>query len=351
MQRRFPVVAVESSAASVDELCELLFEWGASGVEQRDADTHPAGLPRLPLEPGAGDELPELRVDFGEVETAGGQLRSLSGRAQAARPVLPGPESGVTLLACFETDWQAEQARAMVAQRYPELPCRLVELRGDEWRHRFRRALAPFRLTSTITVVPPWASPPKQRRDGERFLCLDPGRAFGTGLHATTALCAAILEDRAAELSGREVLDVGTGSGVLGLAALLLGAASVVAIDNDADAVSAARANVELNGLARRMTTETTAVDELTLSFPWVLANIEARILGALAPALIARICPGGSLVLSGILEPQRDELLTSFYTCAAEQGCPLDLVHTRGRVVDRDAWLALVLRRNPSEP
>ena len=121
---------------------------------------------------------------------------------------------------------------------------------GDAWRDEWKKHFVPFRLTPRITVRPPWEA--YQPRDAsEIVLDLEPGRAFGTGLHATTALVARALEARATELSGIELLDVGTGSGILALVALALGAARVRAIDIDPDAAEVTLENATAQWVAR----------------------------------------------------------------------------------------------------
>src|SRR5262249_19130010 len=154
---------------------------------------------------------------------------------------------------------------------------------------------------------------------------LDPGMAFGTGLHPTTRNCLLALED--ALRPGDVVLDVGTGSGILSLAALQLGAASVLALDVGAVAVEAAHANAPINGVDDRMETRLATLEgaagepffplppdvavlapERLGTYDLVLANIIARVIGQLAPALVRATRPGGTLIASGIIEERRGE-------------------------------------------
>ncbi|MBW2524648.1 MAG: 50S ribosomal protein L11 methyltransferase [Deltaproteobacteria bacterium] len=368
MVPRFPVIAVEIGADDVDEVCALLFEAGASGIEVRDDDTHPEGIPRLVLSSEAGRGEPSgtagaagaaagtraadgvLQVSFSEVETSAGQLRSLESRVRAAAAAVAEDPSGgnarSVVLASFEHRREAEQASRAVAAAMPVARCRLVVLQGDEWRDRFRDAFQPFRLTDSLTVTPPWIEPPGDRSARERSLVIDPGRAFGTGLHATTALVAQLLEEHAARLAHCELLDVGTGSGILSLCALRLGAARATAVDTDPEAVAAARANAEHNGLSERLAVSTTPLGRVEGRFPWVVANIEQRVLEQLAGDLGARVTPRGRLVLSGVLEPQVDSLLHVFGARGAARSAPFVLRETRRRTVDRDTWVALLLER-----
>ncbi|WP_437503033.1 50S ribosomal protein L11 methyltransferase [Sorangium sp. So ce1099] len=279
MEPRYPFVAVDVPEPEAEELAAALFELGATGVEQRDEQT-----------------------------------------------LVRGAQSGqVTLVASFDDHDEANAAIAALAELDPPLTARLEEVVGDAWRDAWKEHFAPFPLTPTITVVPPWVEYAPQR-EGERVLLLEPGRAFGTGLHATTALVAELLDEHAAELRGSEVLDVGTGSGILSLVALLLGAARAVAIDNDDDVIEVVVENAARNGLEGRVAASAGVVESVTRQFPWVVANIEARVLRPIAPELARVLAPGGWLILSGILESEREELV-ALYTSLAR---PLAHVATR---------------------
>src|SRR5262249_31138907 len=156
---------------------------------------------------------------------------------------------------------------------------------------------------------PPWV-PYASTRTDEQVLELEPGRAFGTGLHATTALVAQALDARAATLAGAEVLDVGCGSGILAFVALLLGAARAVAIDIDPDVVAVVRENAARNALTDRVDVACLPIEQITRTFPIVLANIEARVLGPMAPELARVLAPRGTLVLSGVLAAEHDAIV-----------------------------------------
>jgi ribosomal protein L11 methyltransferase len=142
-------------------------------------------------------------------------------------------------------------------------------------------------------------------------IVLDPGMAFGTGTHPTTSLCLAALSDLLAARPGARVLDVGTGSGLLAIAARKLGAGVVAGNDNDPVAVQVARENAALNGVALELNERD--VGEQHGPFELVLANILANTLVALAPALAAQLAPGGVVLLSGILTPQEEEVRAAY--------------------------------------
>lgn len=355
MTPRFPFVAVTVAADQADELVAQLFELGASGVEQRDEQTHPE--PDRGLALGAPPEGEDARwrplaIRWRDDDAPGGPLPP---RAQQPASPWPGPgqpaeppvSGAVTLVASFASRAQAEQAARELCATAPSLRPELGEVVGDEWRERYKKAFAPFLLTPTLRIVPPWLPAPAPSVAGERLLWLDPGRAFGTGLHPTTALVAQLLHERAAELRGAELLDVGTGSGILALGALLLGARRAVGIDDDVDALEVARSNAEHNQLSDRFDVWATPLHELKGSFAWVVANIELRVLQTLATDLAAHVAPHGLLVLSGLLAPQHETLLAHLRATVAR---PFARLATAERSTGDDRWVAMVLRADAAE-
>lgn len=173
-----------------------------------------------------------------------------------------------------------------------------------DWVREAQAQFAPIRIRDDFWIVPSWCPPP--RRDAINVV-LDPGLAFGTGSHPTTWLCLEWLA--AQDMRGLSLLDYGCGSGILAIAAARFGAAPVDAVDIDADAVAAARANALANGVQISAGTPDIAKGQ----YHAVLANILAIPLKMLAPLLCSHVAPGGSLVLAGILERQIDELKTAY--------------------------------------
>lgn len=174
----------------------------------------------------------------------------------------------------------------------------------EEWRDAWKRYFRTVRLTRQIVVVPSWDT--HQPAPDDRVIHLDPGQAFGTGAHASTRLVLELLQelaDRGARPA--RVLDVGTGSGILALAAAALWPASeVVAIDTDPVAVGVARENAAHNR-AERVRCSTDDLAALDGVYDLVLANIQADVLAQLSGELSSRVAPGGHLVLSGLLSEQ----------------------------------------------
>jgi ribosomal protein L11 methyltransferase len=272
-------VAFDVAEDEAEDRGAEMFELGATGVEQRDAGTLVRG------EPGK-----------------------------------------VTLVVSFESRAEAEAALASIDAGFGP---RIVRLEGDAWRDEYKKYFHPFRICAGVVIRPPWEEVVDVRPD-EKVLILEPGRAFGTGLHETTSLVCEIVSRLTISAA---VLDVGCGSGILGLVAIVLGASRVRALDVDADAIAVAKENAQRNGLADRVEADTADVTNLTGTWPLVLANIEASVLVPMAPALSARLAPGGHLVLSGILATQEADVRAAY--------THLEHVETRAK----GEWIALAYR------
>jgi len=184
-----------------------------------------------------------------------------------------------------------------------------LDVADQDWTRAWMDAFQPMRFGRRLWIYP-WNIEPPQDDVEAAVVRLDPGLAFGTGTHPTTALCLEWLDG--AELAGNMVVDYGCGSGVLAIAALKLGAERVVGIDNDAQALTASAENAARNGVADKLDLY------LPLHFPQMhadllVANILAGPLSELAPLFAQNLKPGGTLALSGILDGQQDELLARY--------------------------------------
>jgi ribosomal protein L11 methyltransferase len=253
IEPRYPYVAVDVPEGDSDAASAALFDLGALGVEERDATT-----------------------------------------------MIRGAEGKKTLVASFERE---EEARTALGELPATWSPRLEEVVGDAWRDEWKKHFEPFRICEGVIVRPPWRD--YEPRADERVIELEPGRAFGTGLHETTSLIAEVLADHVGDLRGAPILDVGTGSGILALVAIALGATMARAIDVDPDAVLVTRENAERNGLASRVHADDSPLGSIAEPYRNVVANIDTRTLVELAPLLLKRVAAGGRLVLSGILTPE----------------------------------------------
>jgi ribosomal protein L11 methyltransferase len=220
---------------------------------------------------------------------------------------------------------------------------RVVIGRRDDasWAERWKEFWKPMRFGRRLWVVPSWEKHTMLASDA-LVLHLDPGLAFGTGQHATTALCLEVLDASlpAALAKGpMRLLDVGSGSGVLAIAAAKLGARRIVAIDNDPLAVRVTGQNVAQNGFSAAVSVSGADLADLEATFDWVVANVITHTLLEMCDALLARLAPGGTLVLSGILATQADEITGAFVPHARARGHEhFELSERR----ERDGWVAL---------
>ncbi|MDR2164832.1 MAG: 50S ribosomal protein L11 methyltransferase [Zoogloeaceae bacterium] len=270
-------VSFLTDAARAEPLCDALLEAGAlsASIEDADAGT-PAEKPQFG-EPGTGNSTPAWW-----------------------------PRSRVVAL--FEEDVPIHRTVAAVAAALalPRLPdFALARVEAENWVQLTQAQFGPIRISDRLWIVPSWREAPNPEAIN---LHLDPGMAFGTGTHPTTRLCLEWLEKTL--VPGQSLLDYGCGSGILAIAAARLGAAPITGADIDPLAVTAARANAEKNDVMVRFVESDTP---LAGEYDVVIANILANPLRVLAPALAARVRPGGWLVLSGILESQAEELIALY--------------------------------------
>jgi ribosomal protein L11 methyltransferase len=213
----------------------------------------------------------------------------------------------------------------------------MTTVNSEDWSTSWKVNFKPLRVGRRLMIEPTWEEAPPNPDD--IVLRLDPGMAFGTGGHETTRLCLELLEnimDTMPTLLTPSVLDLGTGSGILAMAAVRLGAGRVCAVDIDPSAVEVARENLVVNDLAEQVECSTTPLEAFTETFDIILANILAEELVRLAPQLIERLAAGGMLVLSGILS-EKEELVRNGFSVAG-----MEYQETR-----RDGeWVALLFKR-----
>ena len=222
----------------------------------------------------------------------------------------------LTLTALFPADTNALALLAALESFDPGLEWTTASFRAvqdEDWERAWLDQFQPMQFGQRTWIVP-WNHelPEAAQAADAAIVRLDPGLAFGSGTHPTTALCLRWLDQLSAEgkLAGNTVLDFGCGSGILALAALKLGAAAAVGVDNDPQALIATHDNGERNGvhIAAYL-----PEDEPVVTYPVVVANILASALDALAELLAARVAAGGQIALSGILHGQEDELLERY--------------------------------------
>ncbi|MEO6890553.1 MAG: 50S ribosomal protein L11 methyltransferase [Ktedonobacteraceae bacterium] len=276
---------------------------------------------------GVAIEEPIELIDQGQ------DYRVLAGKPVLVRAYLPmdGTEEDVRQKVA-EGLWHLS---SLGSQFVGELKTRVVH--EEDWANAWKDYYHVTHIGRRLVIRPSWRE--YTPGAGEVVLTLDPGMAFGTGLHPTTRLCLEQVELRTRP--GMQVLDVGTGSGILALAAAKLGAEHVDAIDNSSVAVESATTNAEVNGLSERISVALGTLDapeaqRLAGRYDLVLVNILAGVIGSLAPSLARVLAPGGLLIASGIIDERRPEAELPLLAAGLELADQAQL----------GEWWALIMRK-----
>ncbi len=280
-------VSFLTDASCAEPMCDALIEAGALSASIEDAD---AGTP---------DE----QAQFGEPGSV-----TTPGWLNSRVVVLLEPDADVVAIL-------AEAVSALGLEAVPEYTVEPVA--EQNWVQLTQSQFDPIRVSGRLWIVPSWHETPDPAAVN---LILDPGMAFGTGSHPTTRLCLEWLERNVSD--GCTMLDYGCGSGILAIAAARLGAGQVAGVDIDPQAVEAARANAERNGVSALFAD---SAEPVAGEYDLVVANILSNPLRVLAPAICAHVRPGGRLALSGILREQADEIIAIY-----AQWMPLQVADTR---------------------
>lgn len=238
----------------------------------------------------------------------------------------------LTLLALFEADRDRRGLMHVLHDALPGLAPECIEFRevaDQDWERAWMDRYQPMQFGRRLWIYP-WNVEPPHAGQETIVVRLDPGLAFGTGTHPTTALCLEWLDGLA--LHGKTVIDYGCGSGVLAIAALKLGAAHAIGVDNDPQALAASRDNAARNGTAASLLVCLPNELPAGAQADVFVANILAGPLGELAPHFASRCKPGAPFALSGILAGQEGELLERYAACG----------FANLRATRRDDWMRL---------
>ena len=244
---------------------------------------------------------------------------SLTLEDQADQPLLePGPGETplwdlVRVTALFEGGQDLAPLLATVPDEWIiDRPAAAVPLADREWTREWESQFHPIQMGERLWICPSWTPPPDP---GATNILLDPGLAFGTGSHPTTAMCLRALD--AGVTSGIRLVDYGCGSGILGIAGARLGAGSVLGVDNDPQAILASGANASGNEVTpsqfSAVLPDDALIEQWAGTTDWVIANILAGPLVALKPVLTQLLTPGGQLTLAGLLEKQAKEVIEAY--------------------------------------
>ncbi len=289
---------------------------------------------RVEILSDALDALDALSVSVEDADAQTDAEQALFGE-----PGMPPPKAGwqrSRVLALYATEVLAQEAVTLLKLQDFFADCRIMSVHpvpDQDWVRLTQSQFAPVEITPEFWIVPTWHEPPAQAKT---IIRLDPGLAFGTGTHPTTRMCLRWIAHRGVTMAkggkpawGR-VLDYGCGSGILAIGAAKFGATAVDAVDIDDAAVESTVLNADANKVALKAGLP----DQVCGQYQTVLANILATPLKVLAPLLCARVAPGGSLVLAGILERQADELKAAY------------LPYAKLEVSDaQDGWILMTAR------
>lgn len=295
-----------------DALANFLAESGAQGVFQEN--------PVPPFTGRSEEQAPEAPPEFPAREVV--------------QAYLPDDETAADRLSALRQYLQS------LAELFPDLePASLTTERvsdpgwGEEWKKYFK----PFRVGRGIIIKPTWE--PYAAGDGDTIIEIDPGMAFGTGQHASTLMCLESIEDilAATPAAGERVLDAGAGTGILAIAAAKLGAKSAVCIDIDEQAVTIARENAAANNVARHLDIRAGEIAAVRGPFSLIVANITAGPLIRMHDDFLSLLAPGGLLVMSGILEQDREAIERRFLAA------PLAVQRLRRE----KEWLCYILKKD----
>jgi ribosomal protein L11 methyltransferase len=273
------IIAVRVSPAAVEPMSAFLLEASPAGIEQVDS-SHPTPPPDL------RDDRVEIRAYFP-----------------------PGTEPAAQVDAVLEFCRHAETC----VEGFACDPPRTIPLAPEDWADGWKKHFKPVRV-GRFFVHPGWIKPDENETHPVR---IDPSLAFGTGLHPTTQLC---LKEMDRLMPVKSFLDVGTGSGILALAAASCGVPRVVALDNDPEACRVARENLDRNGTPDMVEVIEGEITRVPGSFGLIAANILSGTLIPMAAALAERLSPDGVLLLSGLLIDEVDEVVATYQAA----GCRL---------------------------
>ena len=307
-------VTVRTNTAGADMISELLISAGAKGtsIEDRfDAFSEPTDATQWDLiDPSVIEKMDEdtlVHAYFPAETTSRETIESLRARLAALTPEWLGFDAGKREL-------------------------EIANVREEDWAENWKKYYKPFRVGRHLVVRPVWEKYEPQA--GDKIISIDPGMAFGNGTHETTSMCLGLVEDYIKP--GDTVLDVGTGSGILAIASVLMGAQSALGIDLDPVAVRVANENIERNGLSGRVHAQVgDLVKGIDTQADVVFANIIADAVILLSRAVRAHMKPGGVFICSGIILEREQDVLDAL----AEAGFTVDRIEHRGE------WSAIAAR------
>lgn len=306
-------ISIHTTNEAIEPISNILHEAGASGVVIEDPK-----------------ELTKERIDkFGEIyqldpddyPDTGVIVKAYISVNSFLAETVDGIKQAISNLVTFDIDIGKNKVE-------------ISEVNEEEWATAWKKYYNPVKISSTFTIVPTWEDYTPVSSD-ELIIELDPGMAFGTGTHPTTVMCIQALERTVKE--GDRVIDVGTGSGVLSIASALLKASGIRALDLDDVAVTAARQNIELNGVSNQVSVQQgNLLNEQTEQAEVIVANILAEVIMLFIDDAYKLVKPGGTFITSGIIQPKK-QLVKDGLTSA---GFKIE------EVVTMEDWVAIIAKK-----
>jgi len=291
-------VNIFTSAEGIELLCAKLLDIGVKGFVIKDSEDFKEFLDN---KNGQWDYIDDDLMGLADCETC-------------VTVYLPDNDQGADMLVSIKAMLNELKA-ADTEKLYGRLEAELSNIREEDWANNWKQYFKPFKVGEKLAVKPSWE---EYSDDSRVILEIDPASSFGTGQHHTTRLCLELLEKSLKK--GDTILDMGCGSGILSIAAMLLGANHAVAVDIDENAAATARENAEKNNIPEtsyktyfgNILTDERLADAIDGSYDIITANIVADVLIAMKDHFARYLRNGGTLIISGIIEERMDEVLSA---------------------------------------
>lgn len=291
-------VNIYTSAEAIELLCAKLMDIGVKGFVIKDSEDFKEFLEN---KNGQWDYIDQDLMGLADCETC-------------VTVYLPVNDQGADMLMSVKS-MLAEMKAGDTDDIYGRLEAELSDIREEDWANNWKQYFKPFKVGEKLAVKPSWE---EYSDDSRIILEIDPASSFGTGQHHTTRLCLELIEKSMNK--GDKILDLGCGSGILSIAAMLLGAESSVAVDIEENAAATARENAEKNNISTEVyktyfgniLSDEALADEIDDKYDMITANIVADVLIAMKEYFVRYLKKGGILIISGIIEERMEEVLSA---------------------------------------